>query len=74
MHPCTALTRKSAANETFGEMYGCMLSFQKEASDSGGSVTSLSVMVVCNMRLLAALAALAVRLVNRLVHRGNNGT
>ena len=52
---------KSRANETFGEMYA---RFEREAWAGGGYVSSAAVMIICSVRLLAALA---VRLVSRLV-------
>ena len=53
---------KPKTNETFGEMYA---RFEKEAWASGGYVTAGTVMIICSVRLLGALA---VRLVGRLVH------
>jgi len=44
--------------------------FEKEAWASGGFVTGLTVMLSCSVMLLAALA---VRLVGRLVHLRMNG-
>jgi hypothetical protein len=45
--------------------------FEKEAWASGGYVTAGAVMIICSLRLLAALA---VRLVGRLVHWRMSGT